>query len=79
MKLYHFKTDLIGQEFDCILICGFHVGNPVERKRRFQIELLVLNIGLKRIDKEDYLEEDVEEAKEIIARRRQRAERKEAR
>ena len=42
------------------------------------MELLVLNIGLKRIDKEDYLEEDIEEAKEIIVRRRLRAERRDA-
>uniref|UniRef100_A0A915EUK6 Leucine rich repeat containing protein 23 n=1 Tax=Echinococcus canadensis TaxID=519352 RepID=A0A915EUK6_9CEST len=44
-------------------------GNPVERMKKFRIELLILNIGLRRIDKEDYWAEDVEEAKSMMAKR----------
>ncbi|KAL5967029.1 Leucine-rich repeat-containing protein 23 [Taenia solium] len=45
-------------------------GNPVERVKKFRIELLILNMGLRRIDKEDFWAEDVEEAKSIMAKRK---------
>lgn len=44
-------------------------GNPVERVKEFRIELLILNMGLRRIDKEDFWAEDVEEAKSMMAKR----------
>ncbi|KAM7532764.1 hypothetical protein Aperf_G00000129668 [Anoplocephala perfoliata] len=45
-------------------------GNKVEKAKRFFIEILVLNMNLRRIDKLDYLEEDYAKARLIAAKRK---------